>query len=59
MQFATLLATMLNVNFGITNLDIHWLSPMTTPREGNYNFQVLKEAAVLKMSTSLGFDGSD
>lgn len=33
MQLATLLATMLIVNFGITNLDIPWISPMITPRE--------------------------
>lgn len=33
MQLATLLATTLNVNFGITDLDFPWLSPMTTPRK--------------------------
>lgn len=52
-----LLATMLNVNFGIADLDMPWISPTTTPREvkENDNFQDLKEEAMLKVSAVFRF----
>jgi len=55
------LATMLNVSFGITDLEIPWTSPRTAPRK-------LKAVLIPRISTpkqclkclrSSGFDGTD